>query len=1098
MDLKDFVNTLTIPAFSPLRSALVPGRSVDCAGIAGSLKSVLVARLRLEEAARPVLWVVHNAQALERAENDLKNILGDEAVCLFPEYDALPGERRPPHGRIVEERLRTLDALVAGSPCAVVATAAALVYRMLPPAEFLRNTLDVRAGEEMDLSLLAEWLAERGFTRTPIIDDAGQFSVRGGIVDVFPLLSENPVRIEFFGDTVESVRAFDVFSQRSIGPLQRVRLVPVREVVVSASPEPGGLEPEWRVPTLTKEHIGLFDYLPAGSTIILDETPAFDFLHTDTLGLLTASFADKALPVDPGDWLLSLTALEASFVRHAAARFLSFRNDRSLFFDSTPQPVYNKQGTGFFPEFKSLQEKGWDLTVACENAGQAKRFQELSDESDIVLRTVLGNLEEGFMLNGSQQALFTENRLFGRYVNRIRFRKYKGGTTLHHVSSLKKGDYVVHVDHGIGRFRGLERISVGTLEKDCVIIEYEGNDTVSVPVEDLGKVQKYASGEDDVRPALSKLGGKTWERTRAKAKAALNKIVQELVELYAQRKYFEGFAYPADTAFQVEFEESFIYEDTPDQKRAAEEIKADLKKPSPMDRLVCGDAGVGKTEVAMRAAFKVAESGRQVAVLVPTTLLAFQHHASFSDRFRDYPVRTGVVSRFSSPAEIAETLKGVQSGSVDILIGTHRLLSKDVEFKDLGLLIIDEEHRFGVRHKEKIKEFKTQLDVLSMTATPIPRTLQLSLTGARDMSLITTPPRNRLPIQTRIVERDDQVVREAILRERARGGQVFFVHNRVMSIDREADRLRALIPGLRVGVGHGQMGEKELEDVMVAFLNRETDVLVSTAIIESGLDIPNVNTILLDQADHLGLAQLYQLRGRVGRSSIQAYAYLLVNSLAALTDESRRRLKAMEQLTEFGAGFQVAMRDLEIRGAGNLLGERQHGLLCQVGYEMYHTMLQEAVLEIKEKKKITRTDPAVRVEARAFLPHDYVPETQQRLEIYQRLSRVDSAAAVDDIAEELADRFGPVPEPVTALLSVIFLKYAASTVSATAVTVRPGRLTLEFAGKEPITAEALGQIMTRLPQSAQVNYDTSLTVNLLLTGGADALENAKNVLRNLL
>jgi transcription-repair coupling factor (superfamily II helicase) len=798
----------------------------------------------------------------------------------------------------------------------------------------------------------------------------------------------------------------------------------------------------------------------------------------------------------PEKLTFTLDGLNQRFQHLSVITINAFQQEGDIFFNSAPQPKFTKRQK-FFEEFRSMAAQGFSIVVCCENTGQKKRFEELALESDAAVDTVLGNIDEGFILKSEKQAVFSENRLFDRYINRIRFRRYKGGTTIHHISALKPGDFVVHVDHGIGRFCGLERVALGSLEKDCIKIEYESKAALSVPVEDLKKVQKYAIGEEGIKPRMNRLGGKAWERTKKKAKEELNRVVQELVELYASRKYFKGTGYPEDTTWMKEFEESFIYEDTPDQKKAADEVKVDLQQSCPMDRLLCGDAGFGKTEVAMRAAFKVVETGKQVAVLVPTTILAYQHFISFSERFRDYPVSVQMVSRFVEKQAASRILSDVEKGKVDIIIGTHRLLSKDVEFHELGLLILDEEQRFGVRQKEKIKHFKTQIEVLAMTATPIPRTLQLSLLGARDLSLINTPPRNRMPVHTRIVEKDRRIIREAIIREKARGGQVYFVHNRVQSIEGARDSVAEAVPQATVSIAHGQMPERELEGVMRRFIDKEIDVLVCSAIIESGLDIPNVNTIIINDASRFGLSQLYQLRGRVGRSSIQAYAFLVIKSLSGLKDDAVRRLKTLEQLTEFGSGFQVAMRDLEIRGAGNLLGTRQHGLMSLIGFEMYNTLLKEALLEIKEKKKVTRTDPVVRIETKAFIPHDYIPDNSQRLEIYRRLSHVESLEAIDEIGEELRDRFGSLPAPAKTLLDIIAVRFIASTVMAAAVNIKSGYLSMEFGGDQSLAPEELGKIIKKLPEDIEIKYDTPFTICVPIPH-EDGLTAGKKILRNLL
>ncbi len=1096
MNLKEFLDSITTPAIESWLSEIEAGRNIACSGITGSLKAVLLSKL-FSRTGKTILVNLKGSGEMDRMEADLKALIGNESVFLFPAYDTMPFEKRRPHGRIIEERLRTFDALTSGKTGIIVADLQAILMKVVSPSYYKQQTLDIKHGEEIDREMLLQWLLDHGFTSIPMIDGVGQFSIRGGILDIFPYLQEYPIRLEFFGDTIDSIRCFDIFTQRSLERLKDVRLIPMREVSTPAQTEavPDDAS-EWSLNDVAHGSLPFFGFLPSDSLLVFDETGNIKRSREDFLQLMEAAPHDD-IKSRLESILISDAELDNILNRFINIKINTFREEGDLYLDSQPQPPFLKKGIGFFEEFRTMIGNGFSITVTCENVGQAKRFSELADGEKVPVSVVLGNLEEGFILNSVKIAVLSENLLFNRYQKRIRFRKYKGGTTLHHVSSLKAGDYVVHEDHGIGRFLGLERVILGRLEKDCIRIEYAEKAMLSVPVEDLNRVQKYMNGEDGGAPELSVIGGRAWAKAKSKTKEELNRIVQGLVELYAQRHFFDGSAYPEDSSLQKEFEDSFIYDDTPDQKRAAEEVKADLMSNKPMDRLVCGDAGFGKTEVAMRAAFKVVEAGKQVAILTPTTLLAYQHFHSFSERFRDYPVKIGMVSRFMSKKENEETLKKVKDGGVDIIIGTHRLLSNDVSFKDIGLLIIDEEHKFGVKHKEKIKEMKAELDVMTMTATPIPRTLQFSLLGVRDMSLINTPPRNRIPIETRVVEEDRFVLREAVLREKARGGQIYYVHNRVETIDHAAEMLKETVPGISISVAHGQMDENELEDVMVRFLERETDVLVCSAIIESGLDIPNVNTIIIASADRFGLSQLYQLRGRVGRSSIQAYAYLMVRSFAELTNDARHRLKALEQLTEFGSGYRVAMRDLEIRGAGNMLGMKQHGLMCQVGFEMYNSMLNDAVLEIKENRKITRTNPTIRIESRAFLPAEYIPDTPQRLEIYHRMSRIGKFQEISDIGEELTDRFGPLPEAVSTLLDMISIRFIASTINASVITVKDNNLSIAFPIDPEPSLETLGRILKDLPPETRVGYEKPYTLYIRLPKHG-TLEEAKKILRPLL
>lgn len=1096
MDLRQFVTTLQCKALDDLSTALRTRKRVSCSGLCASLKAVTISRLFIERN-KAMLAVCPGPAEAERLDADLSAILSEEQVVLFPEYDTVPFEARRPHARVVENRLKAFDNLTQNKPVVVVATARSLLMRTIPPQEYVKRTLEIKAGEEHSMESLAEWLVELGFTRTPLIEDIGQFSIRGGILDVFPFLNEYPLRLEFFGDQVESIRQFEVFSQRSIAKVESMRFIPMTELFTKSEdgrsvPAPEGAE--WRLPEYVERPAALFDFLSEGAVIYLDEIASLEKTRADFADLLSAASGEgkkgEGILLGPDEAERRLGAFPTVEAR-------AFKKEGDLDFNAAPEPRFGRGEKEFFETFRKMTLEGFSITVCCENAGQQKRFDTLASEQAVPLSTVMGNLEEGFILRSDKRAVFSENSLFNRYQNRIRFRKYKGGAVVRHVSALNPGDFVVHVDHGVGRFLGLERVKVGNTEKDCIKIEYGEKALLSVPVEDLKKVQKYSVGDEGAAPPLNSLGGHTWERAKSKAKAEINKVMHELVELYAAREHGKRPGFQEDTTWQKEFEESFIYDDTPDQARATTELKHDLTRARPMDRLLCGDAGFGKTEVALRAAFKVAESGKQVALLVPTTILAYQHFRSFSERLRDYPFKVRMVSRFVDKEETKEILEKTRVGKVDILIGTHRLLSKDISFYELGLLIIDEEHRFGVKQKEKLKELKSQVDVLSMTATPIPRTLQFSLSGIRDLSLINTPPRNRMPIHTRIEEWDIHLVREAILKERARGGQVYYVHNRVESIQYEADKLAEALPNVTMAVAHGQMTEGQLEEVFVRFLDKKIDVLVCSAIIESGLDIPNVNTIIINAADHFGLSQLYQLRGRVGRSSIQAYAYLLVRSLTGLTDDARKRLKTLEQLTEFGSGFQIAMRDLEIRGAGNLLGVRQHGLLSLIGFEMYQNLIKEAIQEIKEKKRVLKSDPVVRVEARAFIPHTYVQENPLRLEIYQRLSAVASVGEIDEIADELRDRFGPVPPEAEQLLDVIAVKFMAGRLNASAVAVREKALVLEIEQKNLPTPDDWAELLKKMPRDIRIEYQDPISIVIPLSERENPLKSGRKALLSL-
>jgi transcription-repair coupling factor (superfamily II helicase) len=708
----------------------------------------------------------------------------------------------------------------------------------------------------------------------------------------------------------------------------------------------------------------------------------------------------------------------------------------------------------------------------CGNEGYAQRLLELIGEACPFVKVLVGFLHRGFIDRTNRRLIYTDTQLFDRQPTRqVTHKKMKAGQAIPSYDSLSPGDFVVHIDHGIGRFVGIERIEAAGMARDCMVIIYQTNAKLSVPVEDFHKVQKYI-GKESAAPPLSKLGSGVWERVKAKTRDSLKEMAQELIDLYAKRQYFEGIAFSKDTLWQKEFEESFVYEETPDQLRAIAEVKKDMESKKPMDRLICGDVGFGKTEVAMRAAFKAVMDGHQVALLAPTTILAAQHHATLTARMADFPVRIAMLSRFLTQREQKEVVSRVKDGGVDILVGTHRILSKDIAFKNLGLLIIDEEQRFGVRHKEKLKQYRSMVDVLSMTATPIPRTLHLSLVGARDLSIINTPPRNRLPIETHVTEYHDEVLKQAVENELDRGGQVYVVNNRIQALDAIRDRIEAMVPRARVVCAHGQMDDSGLlERIMKEFVAGRFDVLVSTVIIENGLDISNVNTIVVIRADTMGLSQLYQLRGRVGRSSEQAFAYLLTPAFREVTELALKRLRVLEQYTDLGSGFQIAMRDLEIRGAGNILGEHQHGFITAVGFELYCRLLEDAVKELRgEAKPLQKAaETAVDIALEAFIPTDYVADGGARIAIYQDLSGATTTTDVDGVQRGLIDRFGPLPKSVRSLLLLMTIKVLARSIGSVKVSItQDGIMQLFFEGDNAKIHDTIGRIFSKTDRHIEV------------------------------
>ena len=1092
-------------AFLQRTEGLEGGHSVSIRGVQGSLMAFVAASLFEARQTQLVLLTADTDRA-EQLRDDCALLLGEHSVRLYahgPSHKAAAVDMTAPIAQV-----EALKALTAREKILVVTSAEAIGGLVPPPDEFKQRSLEISAGKEQPFEALIAHLTQLGFDRKDFVEEYGDFSVRGGILDVFPFVGDNPIRIEFWGDSIESIREFDALSQRSIRELQSAH------IVASLLPENGE----------RPVNASLLDYLSADALFIMDEPAA---LQREIEELFREGVRNT----------VSWESLEQQIGRfpRVVHSFVTDPEHREVIdFLSQPQPAVNGSIKALVRLINELSNQENDSLLVCDTQQEADRLKELIDEEITAPDELVETPEEeadndrpqpteqayqfmtealhlGFVFPPSRLALFTEHQIFGRLKRRgAAKRKRFKGFSQKEAQQLRRGDYVVHVDYGIGRFAGLQKLKVRGVDQEVMKVVYEDNGVLYVNLNFVNRVQKYASQEGHV-PRLSKLGAPDWERLKSRARKRIKDIARELIALYARRRTEQGFAFAPDSHWQKELEASFLFEDTPDQAKATFDVKRDMELQSPMDRLICGDVGFGKTEVAVRAAFKSVMNGKQVAVLVPTTILAQQHYNTFMDRVGRYSVRVDSLSRFKSKKEQQSTLEGVKAGHVDILIGTHRLLSKDVHFKDLGLLVIDEEHRFGVSAKEKLRQLRAVVDTLTLTATPIPRTLQFSLMGARDLSLINTPPRNRLPILTEIAQFDLQLIREAILKELHRGGQVYFIHDRVHDIEEIQTMLTRKIPEAKFHVAHGQMKGHELEKAMMDFLEKKYDVLICTKIIESGIDIPSVNTIIINRADRFGLAELYQLRGRVGRSNEQAYAYLLTPPISSLPRITLRRLQAIQEFTELGSGFNLAMRDLEIRGAGNLLGAEQSGFIMEMGIEMYQRTVEEAVAELKEQefdnlfqkqKKLIGTragETTIDADVEAYIPDIFIESDSERLDFYRRLYAVSSVEEVLSMRSELRDRFGEYPEEVENLFGIVELKTIAAKRGFTKVELLRNQLSLffppaeekQFYESEDGSTSPFQAMMALLPSLRQFRAHLKqegkqLKLNATLPGSADA------------
>ncbi len=1052
--------------------------------------------------ARPWLIVTRSDEAAERLFDDLRFFHGlmglpVASLALFPRWETLPYESTAPHVGLVARRMNALHQIRTVPAAKVVTSIDAVMQRLMPVEAFLRTLLQFKVGGGVEREVLTAGLLRLGYRRVSVVEIPGEFSIRGGIVDIFSTAYAEPLRVEFLGETVDSLRLFDPATQKSTAKMDRAVVLPAREYL---RPEeaPDALAPiapdaEWRAPDLYRQMQNLLEYFASRPLLVLDQPAALSRACTDLWekiddGYLRHSDKEDAGPY-PSPERLFLTWQELMDRTTGWSRLaLEPLAESDASWEpvlSFPAQIPGSAGLGArgtpFSQTLSILERLRDecrVVLVARSRGQVDRLLALLREHDAPavewtaaswassggarapFYVLHGDLSAGFLSSELRLAVLTEEELFAKGARHKPQAKSKAATFLSSLEDLNVGDYVVHVQHGIAKYRGLKRLSVQDFDSDYLILEFAGGDTLYVPLDRLNQVQRYSGAEGHV-PRLDRLGGTGWAKTTARVKKDIEEMAQELIDLYANRELAERHAYGFDSTLYHEFEAAFEYEETPDQLKAIEDITRDMESSKPMDRLVCGDVGYGKTEVAMRAAFKAVEDNRQVAVLVPTTLLAHQHYDNFAERFAPFPTRVALLSRFQSPKEAKAILKDVAAGTVDVVIGTHRLLQKDVVFRNLGLVIIDEEQWFGVKHKERLKELRTQVDVLTLTATPIPRTLQMAMASVRDLSIIETPPAGRLSIRTQVVRSSDKLIREAILRELGRGGQVYFVHNRVETMERTGAWLQQIVPEARIVMAHGQMDAKPLEAVMMKFFHREADVLIASAIIQSGIDVPHANTIIVNRADMFGLAQLYQLRGRVGRSGDQAYAYFLVPDEGKLTEDAQKRLTAIQQFTELGSGFRIAAADLEIRGAGNLLGKQQSGHIAAIGLDLYMQMVEQAVHRLKGQIVEEEPDPTLRLNVSAFIPEEYVADPHQRLSFYKRLS---SCTQVGDLAllhGELRDRYGQPPDPVERLFEVMQVRMQARALRLASIELKTDSVVVTLDAKSPVASTAIQQLMDR-------------------------------------
>lgn len=1104
-------------------------------GLSESARSYLIDGV-YEELDKPFLILTHNDVEAKNIFEDLNLYLPN--VYYFPtkevvfyNIDAISGDLR-------WERLKVLREMSKKGKKIIVASIESLAQKYIPFELYKKYTFKFKVGDTINLEDLNEKLIQCGYERMDVVEAKGQFSLRGGIMDIFPPFSSVPYRIELFGDEIDSIRSFNTESQRSIEKIKDVEVFPAKELILgreNISAATNSIEKDLnavvnslklkknkvaieKISTITKNNLEalkekwnfetidsflpyfynntstFLDFIQDGFIVIDDiqrckgklDSVYFEFEENYKnflqLGNILPGQADLLIQRDElvdklnGSNIITLNAIPRSTTMLAPRAIISFTqitlHNYHGQLDLLIEDIKDKKARGFKTLILSgTRPRGERLVATLRDRGIESSYSDVLNELSFgQVAITFGNQLRGFEYPDLKVSVISDKEVFGEAKRKKTPKIKKGVSKINSFTELKIGDYVVHTNHGIGVYRGIKQLELDGHKKDYLQLSYESGDMLYVPVDQLDLVQKYI-GQEGKNPKINKLGGNEWAKAKSKVKRSIEEIAEDLVKLYAMRATLKGYSFSKDTVWQKQFEEEFPYDETPDQLTAIEDIKKDMENDKPMDRLLCGDVGYGKTEVAIRAAFKAIMDGKQVAFLVPTTILAEQHYNNLVQRFSDFPVKVDMISRFRTPTQQKNTLKATNEGNIDILIGTHKLLQKDIHFKDLGLLIIDEEQRFGVAHKERLKEFKKNIDVVTLSATPIPRTLHMSLVGVRDISVIETPPEERYPIQTYVVEFNDQLIRDAIIRELNRGGQVYFVYNRVETIRDMASYIQKLVPEARVAVGHGQMSERELENVILGFVKNEYDILVSTTIIETGMDIPNVNTIIINDADKMGLSQLYQLRGRVGRSNRIAYAYLTYKKDKILTEVAEKRLKAIKEFTELGSGFKIAMKDLEIRGAGNMMGSAQHGHMAAIGYDLYCRMLEDMVKLIKGEIEKEPIETTIELKVDAYIPGTYISDEMQKIEVYKKIASINSKEDMLEVQDELIDRFSDIPDSVISLINIAYIRSIGKMLGIEEIKERKEELLLKFESEEYITDNLIKFIMDSYKKNVSFKKD---------------------------